>query len=84
MNVTWLPRTTLGRMVGDYSATAFSGNRAYSVFAVAHAPPGIFDEAMYVSKPGALATSIGAQRSSRGERPIPGARSDHPPHHLPP
>jgi hypothetical protein len=84
MTIGWLPQTSLGAMVGDYTTTAFSGDRPYGVFAVAHAPSGRFDEAMYVPKPGVITMSLGGRRSSLRDRPIPGARSDHPPRHLPP
>jgi hypothetical protein len=43
----WLPRTSLGRMVGDYISTSFSGGTAHPAFAVARQPAGTFDQAMY-------------------------------------
>ncbi len=48
-----LPRTSLGSMVGDYIATAFSGGDAISVLAVAKASPipgGPLDEAIYAAR----------------------------------
>jgi hypothetical protein len=39
MRVNWLPKTSLGRMVGDYISTSFSSNgMAHPVFAIAKAP----------------------------------------------
>ena len=38
MNVSWLPNTTDGYMVGDYIATSFSAGKAYPVFVTASAP----------------------------------------------
>lgn len=40
MRLAWLPRTSTGRMVGDYVASEFAGNRAVGVFAVAAPPAG--------------------------------------------
>jgi hypothetical protein len=38
MTLSWLPNTTLGRMVGDYISTSFVGGPAFPAFAVASAP----------------------------------------------
>lgn len=40
MRLAWLARTSSGRMVGDYAASAFAGNRAIGVFALAQQPRG--------------------------------------------
>jgi len=53
MSLGWLPRTTLGAMVGDYIATAFSGGDAIAVLAIAGPPrlPGAtLDEAIYAAR----------------------------------
>ena len=85
MSVTWLPNTQNGGlMVGDYSTTVYVGTQAHMVFAVAHAPSGAFDEAMYAPKAGVITVSAGARRSSALDRPIPGAHSDHPVRRVPP
>jgi hypothetical protein len=85
MSVTWLPNTLNGGlMVGDYSTTVYVGTQPHTIFAVAHAPLGSFDEAMYAPKLGVIALSAGARRSSALDRPIPGAHSDHPVRRLPP
>jgi BNR repeat-like domain len=84
MSVQWLPQTTIGVMVGDYTATVFSGNQPLGIFAVARSPSGDFNEAMFASKLGAISQMAGIRRSF-GERPIPGAHSDHGPRKpLPP
>ena len=38
MKLSWLPPTSLGRMVGDYISTSFSGGLAYPFFSFAQAP----------------------------------------------
>jgi hypothetical protein len=40
MRLTWLPRTSSGRMVGDYVSSVYSGTRAVGVFALANRPRG--------------------------------------------
>jgi hypothetical protein len=48
MRLTWLARTTSGRMVGDYMATVFAGTRVVSVHVQAGPPQGgRFNEAAY-------------------------------------
>jgi hypothetical protein len=49
MRLTWIANSQNGRMVGDYFATAFSGGKAFPIFAVGKKPPAghAFDEAMY-------------------------------------
>ena len=48
MRLTWLARTTSGRMVGDYMATVFAGTRVVSVHVQARPPQGgRFNEATY-------------------------------------
>lgn len=52
MNLSWLPNTTQGVMVGDYFSTSIAPHSAdaFPVFAVAHAPTGVvFDQAMYTA-----------------------------------
>jgi hypothetical protein len=47
MQLTWLPDTTQGRMVGDYISTSILNGRAQTVVAAANAPSETtFDEAM--------------------------------------
>jgi len=77
MRLSWLPQTAGGLMVGDYTATVFASGQPVAIVAVAHAPSGGFNEAMYASKFGAISL-LGGHRSAFGERPVPGAHSDHP------
>ena len=50
MDLTWLPDTQLGRMVGDYMSTAFASGNTVSVSAIASAPVGTrLQEAMFAS-----------------------------------
>jgi hypothetical protein len=64
MSLSWLANTSQGRMVGDYISTSVpNGGRAWPTIAVAAAPSGLFDEAMYVPT-GGLAVTGGAARSS--------------------
>jgi hypothetical protein len=53
MTLTWLPNTTQGLMVGDYTSTSFVGSPAFPAFAVASAPMGgIFNEATFTVQGG--------------------------------
>jgi hypothetical protein len=78
MSVLWLPQTTLGAMVGDYSAAVFAGGHPYAIAAVAENPVGEFHEAMFATRPGFLSLT-GAAHGEGRERPVPGAHPDHPP-----
>jgi hypothetical protein len=50
MRLTWLPRTALGRMVGDYMGAVFSGTRVVAVHVEARAPrAGRLNEALYAA-----------------------------------
>ncbi|MBC5806643.1 MAG: exo-alpha-sialidase [Candidatus Eremiobacter antarcticus] len=80
MSLSWLAPTNQGPMVGDYCAAAFSAGRPFAIFTAARASAGgLLNEAMYASRVGALGLLSLAQRSSAGEKPIPGIVSDHPP-----
>ena len=81
MKLSWLPQSDLGRMVGDYTATTFSGGKPYPVFANATAPSGgttcgtggvVCHESMYTAK--GLAAGAGSIPSTVG-RVV--ASSDH-------
>ena len=81
MNLSWLPNTFAGLMVGDYMSTVFSGGKAFPIFAVARANSGtVFDEAIFTTAAGfsASARSQAVLRSAN-ETAIPGAKPDHPP-----
>jgi hypothetical protein len=79
VKVGWLPNTFSGLMVADYLSTSYVNGKAFAVFAVAKPTSGtVFDEAIYTTtNPLSLAAGI-AQFSSRGERSVPNAKSDHP------
>jgi hypothetical protein len=84
MSLGSLPNTFSGLMVGDYMATAFSGGKAYPIFAVAHAKTGsTFDEAIFTTT-NAFATALqkyvatAAKASGLRDAPVPNAHSDHP------
>jgi len=77
-NVTWLPLTDQGYMVGDYQGTSYSGSTAFGMFAIATAPSGgMFNEAMFTRSGGASLEPPGVL-TSYGERPVQHPHSDHP------
>ena len=70
MQLTWLPQSQNGLMVGDYIATVFSNGVPHGVFAVATAPSGTtFNEGMYTGT-GLSASAAGRQISSAKDRPL--------------
>jgi hypothetical protein len=79
MTLSWLPSTTLGRMVGDYISTSYVNGKAFPAMIVANAPSGsVFDEAAYSTVTGLVQLEPGTA-SAAGDEPVPGAASDHPP-----
>jgi hypothetical protein len=70
MQLSWLPNSQNGLMVGDYIATAFTSGVPHGVFAVASANSGTtFNEAMYTGQ-GLTVTATAQQRSSAADRPL--------------
>jgi hypothetical protein len=70
MQLTWLPNTQNGLMVGDYIATAFNNGIPHGVFAVAAAKSGtVFNEATYTAQ-GLTVAEEGPQLSSAHDRPL--------------
>jgi hypothetical protein len=70
MQLSWLPNSQNGLMVGDYIATAFSNGTPYGVFAVASAKSGTkFDEPMFTAQ-GLTAAQVGPQFSSAADKPL--------------
>src|SRR5262249_17376498 len=68
MQLTWLPQSQNGLMVGDYIATAFANGVPHGVFAVSAAPSGsTFNEAMYTGT-GLSVAAAGRQLSSSRDR----------------
>ena len=76
----WLPSTTSGQMVGDYTSATTSGGKIHAIFATANAPVGsTFDEAMQTNASGLpdLADD-GVTFTSKHDKPVANAHSDHP------
>ncbi|HEV2399239.1 MAG TPA: sialidase family protein [Candidatus Sulfotelmatobacter sp.] len=68
MQLSWLPQSQNGLMVGDYVATVFTNGVPHGVFAVAQANAGaVFNEATYTAQ-GLTVSASGHQRSSAGDR----------------
>jgi hypothetical protein len=80
MSPSWLPNTFSGLMVGDYASTAFSGGKAFGVFALADPSSGtIFDQPMYTNAAGFNVSNRLSELSAVSEQAIPNAHSDHGP-----
>ncbi len=81
MQLGWLPNTFSGRMVADYVATVYpAGGRAFPIYVIAQQPTGgFFHQAVYTEGYGFTADEMTEPRmSSKDDKPIPGAKSDHP------
>jgi hypothetical protein len=79
MSLSWLPNTFAGLMVGDYVASAYSGGKAFAIFAAAQANSGtLFDEPIYTTTTGLPAAQHAAALTSAAEQPVPNPQSDHP------
>jgi hypothetical protein len=78
MKLTWLPLSDQGYMVADYIGVTYTNGDPRGIFAVAYAPSGgLLNEAMYTTKEALLTATGEARFSSKGEKPVPGAKSDH-------
>jgi len=70
MQLSWLPNSQNGLMVGDYIATAFNSGVPHGVFAVAYAKSGTkFNEAIYTAQNLTIAVT-GPQFSSAKDKPL--------------
>ncbi len=70
MQLSWLPNSQNGLMVGDYIATAFSNGVPHALFAVPTSPNGsTFNEAMYTAR-GLTVTATARQFSSAADKPL--------------
>ncbi len=81
MQLSWLPQTFSGRMVADYVATVYpAGGKAFPIYAIALQPTGgFFHQAIYTEGYGFTSDEMTEPRmSSKDDKPIPGAKSDHP------
>ncbi len=82
MNLTWLPNTSSGLMVGDYESLAFVNGKAHPVFPLARPNNGSkFSVAMDATSTG-LEEGSGVS-TSESESPVPEAHSDRPPRTTP-
>jgi len=80
MSVNWLPNTFSGLMVADYISTSYIRGKAFAVFAVANPPAGsVLNQAIYTTPSPLVAEKSGGQYSSKRERPVSNATSDHGP-----
>jgi hypothetical protein len=78
MQLNWLPMSDAGYMVADYIGVAYTNGNPFGVFEVAKAPSGgVLNEATYTTKEPLLASPGEPRFSSKGEKPVPGAESDH-------
>jgi hypothetical protein len=78
MQLTWLPVSDAGYMVADYIGVTYTNGGPRGIFPVAHAPSGgLLDEAMYTTKEPLLAAAGEPRFSSKDEKPVAGAKSDH-------
>jgi hypothetical protein len=78
MKLTWLPVSDAGYMVADYIGVTYTGGKPRGIFAVAKAPSdAVLNEAMCTTKEPLLAASNEKRFSSKGEKPVPNAKSDH-------
>ncbi len=65
-------------MVADYIGVTYTNGNPRGIFAVAKNPSGaVLNEAMYTTKEPLLAAADEPRFSSKGEKPVPGAKSDH-------
>lgn len=84
MHLSSLPNTFSGYMVGDYMTTSFANGGAFAI--ISNALPKVgskFNQAMYVPVTALPAIANGPQLTSEGDKPVPGAKSDHPPLKFP-
>lgn len=78
MQLTWLPLSDAGYMVADYIGVTYTNGSPRGIFAVATKPSGkLLNESMYTTKEALLAAPDEPRFGSKGEKPVPGAKSDH-------
>ncbi|MBD5657687.1 MAG: exo-alpha-sialidase [Candidatus Eremiobacteraeota bacterium] len=75
MHISWLANTDQGYMVGDYIASTFAANGVHIAATQALKPGAKYDEFLVSNSTTVAAQSV--ELSSFGERPLPGAHSDH-------
>jgi len=76
----WLASTDSGQMVGDYTSGSFANGKVHGAFAEAKAPVGsTLNEEMFTNAAGlADVAEDEPQYSSKNDKPVPNAHSDHP------
>ena len=84
MKLSWLAQTgsqgEAQAMIGDYFSVSYVSGNPFAVFAVAKPKSnGVFDEGMYTTVAPMVPAAGTVRFSSRGEKPVPNAKSDHPP-----
>ena len=78
MQISWLPYTFSGPMIADYLSTSYLNGNAFGVFMLAKAPSrGKFNQAAYTTKDPLVAAQNEPRFSSKGEKRLPNAKSDH-------
>jgi len=80
--LTWLANTDQGYMVGDYIASTFAGADVHVAASQALTPGTKFDQFLVTNSQ--VLPDDTYRVTSRGERPLRGARSDHPIRWYPP
>ncbi|MBZ5706247.1 MAG: glycoside hydrolase [Acidobacteriia bacterium] len=77
MQLSWLPNTFSGLMVADYLSTSYVNGNPFGVFVVARAPSGgVLNQAAFTTTTPLLASADEPRFSSRGDKPVPNAKSD--------
>jgi len=77
MKLSWLPNSQNGLMVADYLSVSYANGQPFGVFAVAKAPSGgKFNQEMYTTTTPLLVSDDEPRYSSKGDKPIPGVKSD--------
>ena len=73
MQLSWLPQTYSGYMVGDYFSTVFSGPRAFPIYMIAFQPNnGVYQQAAFTEGYGfPFQSGQGQVLSSKDDKPIP-------------
>jgi hypothetical protein len=78
MQLTWLPVSDQGYMVADYIGVTYNNGGPFGIFIVAKSPSGgLLNEAAYTTKEPLLAATGELRFSSKSEKPVTGAKSDH-------
>jgi hypothetical protein len=79
MKLTWLPLSDNGYMVADYVGVSYVNGNPFGIFANATGPnKGLLNESIYTTKTPLLLSPDEPTYSSKGEKPVPNAKSDYP------